>query len=161
MTDIKDQSLKVKFSPVGPGRITGESERGYPKVNDVAVGWFWTEQNTVVDYSAWFDSGKWRLFIDDERNPIEQNWIIARSSEEAIEYVKLVGTFPKEIAFDHDLGGDDTSMKFINWMTEMLIEDNKYKFHSDFNYTIHSQNPVGKMNIEGLMENLIKQFKKV
>ena len=157
-TQKPTEHIKVKFSPVGSGYITGESERGYLKVNDVAVCWVWTNQDTVIDFIGYFETGKWKLFIDDERNPIENGWVIARSSKEAIDYIKMVGSFPKEIAFDHDLGGDDTSIKFINWMTEMLIE-NKYKIPYNFKYSIHSQNPVGKMNIEGLMENLIKHFK--
>jgi len=38
---------KVKTSGVGPGVITGFSERGYPKVNDVACAWIEFEDGTT------------------------------------------------------------------------------------------------------------------
>jgi hypothetical protein len=163
MSQIKATSkptppVKVKFSSVGEGYLTGMSMANYCRVNDITVGWLVTANNQVIDHTGWFSRGEWKLFIDDERNPIEKNWVVARSSQEAIDYIKLFGTFPQEIAFDHDLGDDDTSIKLINWMTEMLM-DEKYSFHKKFTYFVHSQNPIGKNNIDGLMTNLIKHFK--
>ena len=54
----------------------------------------------------------YRLFIDDERFPVTPNWFIARNSFQAIMALELYG-IPQEIAFDHDLGGQDTSITFI------------------------------------------------
>lgn len=99
----------------------------------------------------------YRLFIDDERFPVtEDDWVIARSSEEAIDCVLTMG-FPVHIAFDHDLGGDDTSMKFINWLIDYLL-DTKQRLRPDFSFSVHSQNPVGAENIRQLMNAVIKEF---
>lgn len=57
----------------------------------------------------------WKLFIDDERWPVTRGWVIARSTQEAIDNIKLRG-MPNEIAFDHDLGLDDTAMKLVWWI---------------------------------------------
>jgi hypothetical protein len=95
----------------------------------------------------------WKLFIDDERDPITNDWVIARTSIEAIHACVKFG-LPHEIAFDHDLGGDDTSIHFINWLTDIII-DSRLIFPMGFSYSVHSQNPIGKKNIEGRMDNLI------
>jgi hypothetical protein len=97
------------------------------------------------------------LFIDDIRNPVDETNIIARSSVEAIAIVSERG-MPEFIHFDHDLGEDDTSIIFINWLTNQLIED-KLTIPNNFNYSIHSQNPVGAQNIKSKMDALIKHFK--
>lgn len=98
----------------------------------------------------------WRLFIDDLRQPIRGDCIVARTSQEAIDAVKTRG-MPIDIMFDHDLGFNDTSIEFIRWLEEELVEK-RLKFPRGFNYSIHSQNPVGRDNIKNRMEALLKYF---
>lgn len=98
-------------------------------------------------------SSKWNLFIDDERNPTDPaHWVVCRSTAEAITQVEQRGQFPQEIAFDHDLGGDDTSMQFIRWMIDAYY-DGQYPLTTPINYTVHSQNPIGAANIRGIMDS--------
>jgi len=99
----------------------------------------------------------WKLFLDDERYPTKEGWIIARSSEEAIRLCLELG-LPQEITFDHDLGGDDTSMVFLTWLTNALL-DKYVVFPEGFTYSVHSQNPIGVRNIQGLMDNLLREFR--
>jgi len=94
-----------------------------------------------------------KLFIDDERYPVGDNFVTVRSSLEAIEFVKKNGV-PTFISFDHDLGGEDTSMVFINWLIEHML-DNKCKA---FDFYVHSQNPIGKKNIEGKLNSFFKML---
>lgn len=101
----------------------------------------------------------WKLFLDDVRHPSDDTWIIARSSKQAIDLVLKLGV-PNTISFDHDLGWDDSSMIFIDWLLEKLIEKN-LTLPIDFTYTVHSMNPVGKENIECLMNNIVKHFMRV
>ena len=96
----------------------------------------------------------YKLFIDDERYPVTPDWFIARNSYDAIYAVKTYG-LPSEIAFDHDLGGRDTSMAFLYALSDYMI-DNNLKFPSGFKYSIHSQNPVGAKNIDVFMMNLME-----
>ena len=98
----------------------------------------------------------YKLFIDDERFPTKPDWFVARTSEQAITAIKNYG-FPKEIAFDHDLGGDDTVITFLNFLPDYFIDTNT-KIPKDFKYSIHSQNPVGKENIDSKMKQLLKYF---
>ena len=96
----------------------------------------------------------YKLFIDDERFPPNDGsvWVIVRSSQEAIDYVQGFG-IPDFISYDHDLGGDDTSIKFIWWLIDCYIEGTITSF--PINYYIHSQNPIGAENIRGLLSSFI------
>jgi hypothetical protein len=98
----------------------------------------------------------YKMFIDDERNPVTDDYVIVRSSHQAIDYVKKHGS-PSYISFDHDLGGTDTSMVFINKWVDMLI-DNVVDFPAEFDYYVHSQNPVGAANIRGYVNQIINMF---
>lgn len=98
----------------------------------------------------------WKLFLDDERFPVDQDFVVARSTEEAIALVQQNG-LPSQIAFDHDLGGADTSIKFIWWMINQYYDHNLI-IPSDFTYSIHSQNVCGAANIKGLMDGFLNNI---
>lgn len=97
-----------------------------------------------------------KLFIDDIRNA-PADFLIARTSQEAIDMVKALG-IPNFISFDHDLGGNDTAMVFVNWLIDYMLDNDK-KFPEDFSFTVHSANPVGKLNIENKMKNFVQFLK--
>lgn len=99
----------------------------------------------------------YKLFIDDERFPPSSDWVVVRSSYDAILQCQAHG-IPSFISFDHDLGGYDTSIVFIKWMIEGVLDAIQYgrplpQFPR--NYSIHSQNPVGAKNIKCLMDSFI------
>jgi len=102
----------------------------------------------------------YKLFIDDERNPpiswCDEPVKICRSSSEAISCISMHG-IPDFISFDHDLGGEDTAIKVINWLENSCIEHN-LRFSESFEFYVHSQNPVGAENIQYRMQALIKHF---
>lgn len=87
-----------------------------------------------------------KLFIDDIRNPSSNDFVVVRSTNDAIETVKH--TWPSFISFDHDLGGDDTSMVFLRRMVNEVWNNQPVP-----NYTVHSANPVGSKNIVSFMES--------
>lgn len=99
----------------------------------------------------------YKMFLDDERFPSKEGFVIVRSSQEAIDFVVSEGV-PEFISFDHDLGGEDTSMIFINWLITAHLND-LIVFPSNFSYYVHSQNPIGKKNIEGLLESFLNFIK--
>lgn len=98
----------------------------------------------------------YRMFIDDERYPTAPDWLIARTSYDAIYFVTTFG-MPREIAFDHDLGGSDTAMVFIKWLEQELLEE-RLTFPDNFRFSVHSQNPIGAKNIQSYMDQLILHF---
>ena len=117
----------------------------------------------------------WNLFLDDERNIADvtwapwqikemyrnEEWVIARTYADAMVEVLNRG-FPKFVSFDHDLGHDKyTGHEFAKQLVENdIISGNResrqnYKFSPDFSFYVHSQNPIGKANIEGLLNNYL------
>jgi hypothetical protein len=105
-----------------------------------------------------------------------RHWIVVRTSAAAIAWMRKHG-IPEYISFDHDLGDDDTGMKVAYWMAKNLLEPKnmtwaekwfaylsgdytKLKLPRKFRYYVHSQNPVGKQNIERLMQLLIEEVGK-
>ncbi len=97
------------------------------------------------------------LFLDDERDPpagkppFGQWWAVVRHVEDAKNIVRAWG-MPIFASFDHDLGGDETAMQFVHWLIDRDIIG-VYRFPKHFSYIVHSQNPVGKANIEGLLNS--------
>lgn len=83
----------------------------------------------------------YRLFIDDERFPVDDNWEIVRTSADAIAMMQDRG-WPCYISFDHDLGGPDTTRSVVNWMIDQVL-DGFYRGPMP-QFFVHSQNPIGR-----------------
>jgi hypothetical protein len=97
----------------------------------------------------------YKLFLDDERNPVTPiDWKIARSFEEACRLFEEFGA-PSFISFDHDLGQSLSGFDFAKWIVDKDQDQNFLT--EDFDYYVHSQNPIGKQNIEGLLNSYLRQ----
>lgn len=98
-------------------------------------------------------NNQWKLFLDDLRMPGDkyqdgEEWVIARSSEAAKTLVQEAG-LPRLISLDHDLGGQDTAMVFLNWLAY-----EHWNGKEDIpDYLVHSSNPVGAKNIRAFMDS--------
>jgi hypothetical protein len=112
----------------------------------------------------------YNLFIDDERDPInvtwgsvedqllyrDGEWLIARNWLDVLEIVVSLG-FPQMISFDHDLGdGEITGYQIAQKLAIMVMDG--VRLPSDFEFRVHSQNPVGAANIRHYMENFLKHM---
>lgn len=96
---------------------------------------------------------KWRMFLDDERFPVGDGWTIVRSVAEALNMIEACG-WPNFISFDNDLGhnvpeGRDLAKKLI----EMDLDTNKMP--TDFDFYVHSQNPVARDAINSILRNYL------
>jgi hypothetical protein len=95
---------------------------------------------------------QFKLWLDDERDPPDDTWVIARSTIEAMEMVTMVGAPPHVMSLDHDLGitpdgKEDKVIHFLTWLEETSGPDEEPP-----EYTVHSQNPVGRENTIAFME---------
>jgi len=99
---------------------------------------------------------KWNLFLDDVRTPkTDRDFIVARSVKEAIQLIRDKG-FPSYMSLDHDLGEDvPTGHDFVKWIVTEYQDD----ILPEFTFNVHSANPVGKENMESLLNNFIKHKK--
>jgi len=100
--------------------------------------------------------GGWRLFLDDEREPVGDGWFIARDHDAACTEIRRSG-LPSFISFDHDLGQGPDGAMFVDWLIGYML-DESLSFPLDFSYGVHSQNPIGAANIRGKMDNAIRHI---
>ena len=115
---------------------------------------------------------RWNLFIDDERMPLDvtwgtwqeqatyrdNEWFIARDLEDVINLIKSFG-MPSLISFDHDLGENSkyNGYEILQKITDMVL-DGDYKLPNNFQFIVHSKNPVGAANIRSYMNNFLKHM---
>ena len=101
-----------------------------------------------------------RLFLDDVRTPTSSNYAVVRSYDDAVHYIRSMG-MPNHISFDHDLGDAEThtGLDVAKWIVERDMDDNGTFIPADFTFNVHSANPPGKKNIEGLLNNYL-EFRK-
>ena len=99
------------------------------------------------------DTAFW-LFIDDLRDAPSGEWIVTRSSSEAIAVMREHGC-PARISFDHDLGGDDTAIAVVRWLIDADLDLSGRFIPDEFVFSVHSANPVGAANIQGLLEGYL------
>lgn len=95
----------------------------------------------------------YKLFLDDERMPPDGEWTIVRSYDEAVAIITHHG-IPSYMSFDHDLGSDKTGMDVAKWICYYAL-DNNFDLSSMIFY-VHSQNPVGRDNIQSYLDNFMK-----
>jgi hypothetical protein len=88
-----------------------------------------------------------KLFLDDLRAPPGPEYVVARSTDEALTLAQE--RWPSFMSLDHDLGGEDTTMVFLRrlvnevWDGSLPVPE----------YTVHSANPVGRLNIIAFLES--------
>lgn len=97
----------------------------------------------------------YKIFLDDERFPPNdgEDWYVARNLLDFANAIFEKG-MPSFVSFDHDLGeqeptGYDIAKYFVN------LDSDELHIPEDFNFYVHSQNPVGKVNIESYLNNYL------
>jgi hypothetical protein len=100
---------------------------------------------------------QWKLFLDDVREVTDiyddaSGFTVARNLIHAKTLIQLFG-IPHFISFDHDLGGDETGYELVKWMVDLDMESPI--FPPDFQFRVHSANPVGRKNIECYLNNYL------
>jgi hypothetical protein len=96
-----------------------------------------------------------QLYLDDLRPCPEGSWIVCRSAEDAKEYILAHGC-PALISFDHDLGDQvETGYDLAKWLVEQDMDREGKLIPGDFEYRVHSANPVGATNIRGYLDNYL------
>jgi hypothetical protein len=106
----------------------------------------------------------WKLFLDDEREPVGTGWTVCRSVAE-VEAVAEIFGLPSFISFDHDLGDgpapvgyDNTGMGLAKWIADRAMDG--APLPEDFQFFVHSQNPIGADNIRQFMRKFLDFHKK-
>lgn len=83
------------------------------------------------------------LYLDDLRSTPEN----FKRVYDYDEFVNFINT--EFISFDHDLGEGKTGFDCAKFLVEFCLDNGVL----EINFQVHSQNPVGKENIEKLLAN--------
>jgi hypothetical protein len=122
---------------------------------------------------------KKRLYLDDVRTPLDNDWIIARNYEEFVSIIKFNGLENFDvISLDHDLGEQSmveyyTNVKnnykldYNNIVDEktgydccrFLVSESMSKNIPLPQMYVHSANPIGSANMMGYINNYFKNCK--
>lgn len=97
-----------------------------------------------------------RLWIDDMRNPPSDEWVWAKTLEEAMEHIKSPSGV-QEVSFDHDLGVKDMTMA-NTWINSQPVA--KYlEAQAESGaidklpvWWIHSMNPRGRKELLAILQ---------
>lgn len=97
-----------------------------------------------------------RIFLDDERLPSSDDFEIYRNAEDLVSRIQTDGIVLEYVSFDHDLGeGIMTGYDLVKWIVNYELDGNTV-LSDKFEYYVHSQNPIGKRNIETILDNYMK-----
>ena len=100
------------------------------------------------------------MYLDDERHPkTERDWFIVRTYNEALQYI-VSHDCPSYISFDHDLGTEKTGYDFAKALVEFDLDSNMSYIPEDFEFNVHSANPVGRDNIRMYLTTYLEMRKR-
>lgn len=118
---------------------------------------------------------KYKVYLDDVRTPIDNEWIVARNHEEFVDTIQKLGLENiEEMSLDHDLGESAIAEYYTNAKPNNILNyDNILektgmdccKFLVDESVKtniplpqiyVHSSNPVGRVNMMSLINNYLK-----
>jgi len=92
-----------------------------------------------------------KIWLDDIRLP-PKGWIHFKTIESLIPFVDENLEIIEKISLDHDLGLNiGTGYDFLNWLEQKVFVENIKKLPK---IKIHSMNPVGKANMERVLQSL-------
>lgn len=88
-----------------------------------------------------------KIFIDDERHPKEDGWVVVRTGEEYLSILHDL-TLPiiTHLSFDHDLGEALDGYDLVK-STVALAMDAPQRLAPDLSITIHTANTIGQNNM--------------
>lgn len=123
---------------------------------------------------------KYKVYLDDERTPNDDNWIIVRNYGQFIKKISEIGLDNiGVISFDHDLGDTAIEEYFRNVVNKGIIDYDNIEEKTGYdaakwlvghymdNFKIpfpqvyaHSANPVGAANIINYINGFLKHIDK-
>lgn len=117
---------------------------------------------------------KKRLYLDDVRTPLADDWVIARNYDEFVYQINLYGLESFEvISLDHDLGEGAMVEYYTNVKNNFTLDYNNIKEKTGYDCCkflvslsmtkniplpqiyVHSANPIGSANMMGFINNYL------
>jgi hypothetical protein len=119
-------------------------------------------------------NNRMRLYLDDIRTPVDDDWILVRNYDEFVAQIKLNGLGNFEvISLDHDLGEGAMVEYYTNVKNNYMLDYNNIKERTGMDCCrylvsesmnekiplpqiyVHSANPIGSANMLGYINNYL------
>ena len=119
-----------------------------------------------------------RLYLDDMRNPIADDWQVVRSYDEFVAHIRMHGLENYEvISLDHDLGDTAMNEYYTNVRDNYKIDYSNITEKTGYDCAkwlvsesmtnkiplpqiyVHSANPIGSANMMGYINNYLMNCK--
>ena len=106
-----------------------------------------------------------KIFLDDERDPPDDTWLVFRTAPRLIKHLADVGGGGRTgwdgmtLSLDHDLGDPEagTGYDVVSYLEEFYHwAANQDQFIPDMTIYVHSQNPVGRAKMVQGISNIYK-----
>ena len=94
----------------------------------------------------------YKMFLDDVRDPPAGDFVVVRSYGDFVECLHELG-LPTFVSFDHDLGETRSGLDCAKYIVEAVLNGNTLP--KGFSFFVHSANPVGAANINGLLSQFL------
>lgn len=92
-----------------------------------------------------------KLWLDDIRNPPDNSWIVFREVDAMLRHLLRHAHI---VSLDHDLGDNKpTGYNLLTWFEERVVVEGISKIPE---IRIHSANPVGRQNMERVVQSILK-----
>lgn len=121
---------------------------------------------------------KYKIYLDDVRNPTDSSWIVVRNYAQFVDKVSKIGLENIDlISLDHDLGDSAMSEYFNNVSPNFILDYNNITEKTGYDcakwlveqwmignplvdVVVHSANPIGSSNIMGYINNYRMNIRK-
>jgi len=91
----------------------------------------------------------YKLFLDDDRDPPDKTWVVARSVAKAQKLIQTRG-WPSEVSFDENLGyRQPTGSDFAQWLHDRHRSGDQCP--ESLEYHTHSSSLLGRIKTESVM----------
>lgn len=98
------------------------------------------------------ESNPRKVFLDDQK-PVPEGWIGAKTADGA--WILLTHFAVSDLSLDHDLGhGHGSGYNVACWLETAVLE----RGYPMPNVTIHSENPVGRANIQRVLDTIQRRL---
>lgn len=112
----------------------------------------------VRTYFSNINKQSFKVFLDDERLPVQEGWIVCKTAEDFFYQLETIGPYVEEWSFDHDIGsvlydGSSCLRRLL-----FAINDDSYSTRAWKTKTIylHSDNTEGIWNMTSLVNTAKK-----
>lgn len=95
-----------------------------------------------------------KIFLDDERIPVGEGWMVVRNYAEFTRLFAAAGADVTELSFDHDLGfREPTGNECVNWLIETALDYPQTVIGLTRIY-FHTANGIGLKQMRSKIENM-------